>query len=53
MLESLNKVAGLKVCSFVKKRIQQRYSPVNIKKFSRTSFFRTSLMAASENNTTT
>ena len=41
MLESLLiKVVGLKVCNFTKKRLQYRYFPVDITKFSRTSFFR-------------
>ena len=40
VLESLfNKVAGLKVCNFIKKRLQLRYLPVNIAKFLRTTFF--------------
>ena len=40
MLESLfNKVAGLKACNFIKKRLQHRCFPVNIAKFLRTSFF--------------
>ena len=37
MLELLfNKVTGLKACSFIKKRLQHRYFPVNIAKPSRT-----------------
>ena len=40
MLESLfDKVAGLKVCNFIKKRLQHRCFPVNIAKFLRTVFF--------------
>ena len=39
VLESLfNKVAGLKVYKFIKKRLQYRCSPVNIAKFLKTSF---------------
>ena len=30
------KVASLKVCNFIKKRLQRRYFPVNIAKFLRT-----------------
>ena len=34
VLESLfNKVAGLKVCNFIKKRLQGRCFPVNVGKF--------------------
>ena len=34
VLESLfNKAAGLKVCNFIKKRLQHRCVPVNIAKF--------------------
>ena len=37
VLDSLfTKVAGLKVCSFIKKRLQHRCFPVNIAKFLRT-----------------
>ena len=37
MLESLfNKIAGLKVCNFIKKRLQHRCFPVNFRKFSKT-----------------
>ena len=37
VLESLfNKVAGLKVCNFIKTRLQRRYFPVNVEKFFRT-----------------
>ena len=40
MLESLfNKVANLKACSFIKKRLQHRCFPVNIAKFLRIAFF--------------
>ena len=36
VLKSLfNKVAGLKACSFIKKRLQHRCFPVNIAKFLR------------------
>ena len=39
-LESLlNKVASLKPCNFIKKRLQHRCFPVNIAKFLRTTFF--------------
>ena len=39
MLESLfNKFAGLKACSFIKKRIQHKGFPVNIVKFFRIAF---------------
>ena len=39
MLESLfNKVAGLKVYKFIKKKLQRNYFPVNIAKFFRTGF---------------
>ena len=34
-----NKVADLKVCNFIKKRLQHRRFPVNIARFSRTAFF--------------
>ena len=51
MLESLfNKIAGLKDCNFIKKRIQHRCFPVNIAKFLRTVFFRIPLVAASANS---
>ena len=41
MLKSLfNKVAGLKACNFVKKRLQHRCFPVNIAKCLRTAFFK-------------
>ena len=33
-----NKVAGLQTCSFLKKRLQHRNSPVNIEKFLRTPY---------------
>ena len=37
MLEFLfNNAAGLKACSFIKKKLQHRYFPVNIAKPSRT-----------------
>ena len=36
---SFNKVAVLKSCNFIKKRLQYRCFPVNIEEFSRTSFF--------------
>ena len=37
ILDSLfNKVAGLKVCNFIKKRLRHWYFPVNIAKFLRT-----------------
>ena len=40
MLESLfNRVAALKACNFIKKRLQHRCFPVNITKFLRTRFF--------------
>ena len=39
LLESLfNKVAGLKSFSFIKKRLQHRFFPVDIAKFVRTTF---------------
>ena len=39
VLDSLfNKVAGLKVCNFIKRRLRHRYFPINIAKFLRTSF---------------
>ena len=39
VLESpFNKVAGLKVCNFMIKRLQRRRFPVNIAKFLRTDF---------------
>ena len=52
MLESLfNKVASLKGCNFIKKRLQQWCFPGNIAKFLRTAFFyRTPLVAASGEN---
>ena len=34
-----NKIAGLKACSFIKKRLQHRSFPVYIAKFLRTPFF--------------
>ena len=40
MLESrFNKVAGLKVCSFIKKRLQHCCFPLNVRKLSGTAFF--------------
>ena len=40
MLESLfDKVAGLKACNFIKKRLQHKCLAVNIAKFLRTYFF--------------
>ena len=40
MLESLfNKVAGLEVCNFINKRLQDMCFPVNIPKILRTVFF--------------
>ena len=50
MLETLfNKVRGLKVCSFIKKRLQHRCFPVKYAKFWRTPFFyRTLPVAASD-----
>ena len=40
MLETLfNKVAELKACNFIKKRLQHRYFPVNIAKLLRAAFF--------------
>ena len=48
LLEFLfNEVAGLKTCSFIKKRLQHRCFPVNIAKCLKTVFYRTPLMAAS------
>ena len=39
VLESLfNKVVGLTVCNFIKKKLQHRCFPVNIAKFFRTGF---------------
>ena len=34
-----NKVAGLKVCTFIKNRFQRRCFPMNIAKFLRAAFF--------------
>ena len=42
---SFNKVAGLKACSFIKKRLQRSCFPVNIAKCLRTGFYRTPLVA--------
>ena len=40
MSESLfNKIAGIQICNFNKKRPQHRSFPVNIAKFLRTTFF--------------
>ena len=40
VLESLfSKVAGLKACNFIKKRLQHRCFPVNIAKFLRAAIF--------------
>ena len=40
MLESLlNKVAGLKACNFIKKRLQHRFFPLIVTKFIRTASF--------------
>ena len=40
MLKSFfNKVAGLKVCIFIEKRLQHRCFPVNIAKILRTALF--------------
>ena len=48
-LESLfNKVAGLKSCNFIKKRLRRRCFPVSI--FENSLFCRTSLLAASGSN---
>ena len=48
MVSLFNKVAGLKACNFIKKRLQHRCFPVKFAKFFRTSFFyRKSLVAAS------
>ena len=45
MLESLlNKVAGLKACIFIKKRLQHRCFPVNIAKFLRTPILKKDLI---------
>ena len=49
MLESLfNKVAGLKACNFIEKRLQHSFFPVKFTKFLRTYFFTKHLVAASE-----
>ena len=41
MLEFLfNKIAGLKACNFIKKRLQHRLFPVNIAKFLRTAILK-------------
>ena len=40
MFESLfSKAEGLKTCNFIEKRLQHKHFPVNIAKFSRTTFF--------------
>ena len=40
VLESLlNKVAGLKACNFIRKRLQRKCFPLNIVNFLRTAFF--------------
>ena len=45
-----NKVADLKACNFIKKRLQYRCLPVNIAKLLKTAFvYRTSPVAASVN----
>ena len=47
MLEFLfNKVADLKACNIIKKRLQRSYFPVKFAKFLRTLFNRTSAVAA-------
>ena len=47
VLKSLfKKVAALKVCNFIKKRLQHSCCPVNVAKFLRTAFYKTPLMAA-------
>ena len=43
------KVAGLKVCTFIKKRLKERYFSVNIVKFLRIAFDKAPLVAASVN----
>ena len=35
-----NKVGGFQVCSFIKKKLQRRYFPMNIAKFFRTSILK-------------
>ena len=48
VLESLlNKVAGLKVSNFIKKRLQRRCFCVKFQKFLRVLFYRTPLVTAS------
>ena len=48
VLDSLfNKVAGLKACNFMKKRLRHRCFAVNIAKYLRTAFLKTSLVAIS------
>ena len=47
LLESLfNKVVSLQACNFIKKRLQHRRFALNIAKFLRKTFYRTSLVAA-------
>ena len=49
LVSLFDKVAGLKVCNFIKTRIQHRCFPVNIAKFLRKQFFfKTPLVAAPE-----
>ena len=51
MLESLfNKVAGLKACNFIKKRLKHSCFPVNIEKILRTAFFKEHLRWPPLNN---
>ena len=41
VLESLfKKVSGLQACKFIKKRLQDRYFPVKLARFSSTFFYR-------------
>ena len=48
VLESLfHKIAGLKICNFIKKRLQHRCFLVNIAKLLRTAFIEHLLVAAS------
>ena len=49
MQSVVNKVADLKASDFIEKRSQSRCFLVNIAKFLRTAFYRTPLVAASEN----
>ena len=49
MKSLFNKVKGLRVCSFIKKRLQHRYFPVKFEKFLKSTFFyKIPLVAASE-----